>query len=32
MDQFTLGVLLLDTGARDKSSFLNSFTVGNRSV
>jgi len=32
MDQVTLGVLLLDTGARDKSSFLNSFTVGHTGV
>ena len=32
MDQVTLGVLLLDTGARGKSSFLKSFTVVHRDV
>jgi hypothetical protein len=32
MEQVTLGMLLLDTGAHNKSSFLASLAVGHRGV
>ena len=32
VDHVTLGVLLLDTGARDGSRYIRSFTVGQRGL
>ena len=32
MDHVTLGCLLLDTGARDSSSYIMSFTAGQRNL